>query len=98
MWRGLSNPHGQKETSNAVRNRGGNKHPTKKANATGGQGAWTDGEETKFRTAVGRFGRDWARVAAAVGTRDEVQVQHFAEGKDYVPPAQRPRRDRARTR
>ena len=71
---------------------------TKKANATGGEGVWTDDEENKFRTAVGRFGRDWVRVAAAVGTRDEVQVQHFAEGKDYVPPAQRPRRDCARTR
>ena len=71
---------------------------TRKANATGGEGAWTDGEENKFRTAVGRFGRDWVRVAAAVGTRDSDQCADFAVGKDYVPPARRPRHDRARTR
>ena len=71
---------------------------TRKANATGGTGAWTDGEENKFRTAVGRFGRDWVRVAAAVGTRDYHQCHEFSVGKDYVPPARRPRRDRARTR
>ena len=71
---------------------------TNKANATGGERDWTDVEENKFRTAVGRFGRDWVRVAAAVGTRDRVQCANFAEGKDYVPPARRPRRDRARTR
>ena len=71
---------------------------TRKANATGGEGAWTDGEENKFRTAVGRFGRDWVRVAAAVGTRDCHQCHEFSVGKDYVPPARRPRRDRARTR
>ena len=74
------------------------KAATRKANATGGEGAWTDGEENKFRTAVGRFGRDWVRVAAAVGTRDSDQCADFAVGKDYVPPARRPRRDRARTR
>ena len=71
---------------------------TIKANATGGEGAWTDGEENRFRKAVGRYGRDWARVAAAVGTRDYHQCMDFAVGKDYVPPARRPRRDRARTR
>ena len=71
---------------------------TKKANASGGEGAWTDGEENRFRTAVGRFGRDWVRVAAAVRTRDRHQCIDFAVGKDYVPPARRPRRDRARTR
>ena len=71
---------------------------TRKANATGGEWEWTDAEENDFRRAVGRYGRDWARVAAFVGTRDSHQCKDFAVGKDYVPPARRPRHDRARTR
>ena len=60
---------------------------TRKANATGVEGDWTDVEERKFRKAVAQFGRDWAKVAAAVGARDPKQCKDFAVGKDYVPPA-----------